>query len=264
MPHPHDYGRRGRVSDLQSIDSALAVLARAKQRFEAEGYEVQTTRIATSPVVASLSPAARDAALGGLQALDALVESHGALVSIGPVLVEDRLDEALAPWSAELARTTHRLNFSVTVASRERGVHAQAAASAARVMIALAGSTPRASATFASRRSARAGRHAVLPRRAHDGPASPPSARVSRAGAAGAGAQAAASATAWSRTLTTRSPVEHTAMAIAQAEGRSLGIDPSPAPGQNSIGAALEALMHRPSHSSTLEARAARPPRSGR
>ncbi len=55
-------------------------------------------------------------------------------------------------------------------------------------------------------------------------------------------------------------PVERTAAAFAQREGRTfLGIDPSPAPAKDrSIGAAIEALTHRPfGNASTLDACAA-------
>ena len=252
-------------TDLREVESALSVLARAKQRFEGEGYEVQTVRIATSPVVASLSPGARDATIGALRSLDKLVESHDALASIGPVMLEDRRDDALALWSAELVRTTRRINFSVSVVSTANGVHAQAAASAANVMVALSARTPGGLGNFrfAAAANVPAGTP-FFPVAYHDGPASLAIGLES----AGLVQEALAQATdAASATVLVRQrlddvllPIERTATAIAQEEGRSyLGIDPSPAPGQDrSIGAALEALTHLPFGSgSTLEACAA-------
>jgi uncharacterized protein (UPF0210 family) len=251
-------------TDLREVESALSVLARAKQRFEGEGYEVQTVRIATSPVVASLSPGARDATIGALRSLDELVEAHDAIASIGPVMLEDRRDDALAQWSAELVRTTRHINFSVSVVSTANGVHAQGAASAANVMVALS-RTPGGLGNFrfAAAANVPAGTP-FFPVGYHDGPASLAIGLESAGLVQEALAQAtdAASATALLRQRLddVLLPIERTATALAQEEGRSyLGIDPSPAPGQDrSIGAALEALTHLPFGSgSTLEACAA-------
>ena len=41
------------ASHLDRIESAIAVLKRGRKMFEAAGYEVQTTRIATNPFLAS-------------------------------------------------------------------------------------------------------------------------------------------------------------------------------------------------------------------
>ena len=41
-----------RLTELKPIEEAIGVLERAKKVFEAEGYEVQTIRVATPPLLA--------------------------------------------------------------------------------------------------------------------------------------------------------------------------------------------------------------------
>ena len=78
--------------DRASVERALEVLARARARFEHEGYEVETTRVTMTPVVAALDAEARRAALPAIADVDALIADRGAVCSLGPVLMSDRLD----------------------------------------------------------------------------------------------------------------------------------------------------------------------------
>src|SRR3712207_5190856 len=114
----------------------------ARQTFEDAGYEVQTVRVATQPLVAELDSADRRCALGDLQQLDAVVKAQNVNFSIGPVIADDRFDPDLPLWAADLVRSTANTSFSVTVASAARGVHAQSCVSAARVMDAIAQAVP--------------------------------------------------------------------------------------------------------------------------
>ena len=136
-----------RFSDTTAFSRAVAMVGRAKGAFEQAGYEVQTTRVALPPLAASIAGADRRAAIAPLRALDRIAADAGALVNIGPVLVEDREDPSLAPWVAELLQTTSSLMCSVTVAT-SRGAHARAAVTAAQVMAALARSTPTGADNF--------------------------------------------------------------------------------------------------------------------
>src|SRR5450432_1979611 len=120
--------------DREAVSRALEMLARAKKRFGAEGYEVQTTRITMPPVIAALDAKSRRAALAPIADIDAMVVAKGAVCALGPVLVSDRADDDLAPWSTEMVKATKNTSFSVTVASPTNGVHARAARVAAEVM----------------------------------------------------------------------------------------------------------------------------------
>jgi len=91
------------LADTRAVEAALATLKRAKQAVTDAGYEVQTVRIATQPLLEDAGPRARGAAMSALQALDRAVVAESALLSIGPVLAPDGDDapfkHSTAPWS---------------------------------------------------------------------------------------------------------------------------------------------------------------------
>jgi hypothetical protein len=155
-----------RLSDLRAVEEALAVLARARKRFEREGYEVQTTRITLPPRVATLNGAQRSAALNALRAIDQLCAGAGVMCGLGPVLMEDRPDDSIAPWAAELVRDTKATSFSAVIASPARGIHAHGVRLAAAVTRAVAESRPTGMGSFQFAAAANVPpRDAVLPRR---------------------------------------------------------------------------------------------------
>lgn len=250
--------------DLARVEAALGVLERARQRFMEEGYEVQTLRITTPAFLAHADARTRDAALAPLQALDALTTARGVRVSIGPVLTADRLDTELAPWVAELIRTTRNLNATVSVTSPDRGEAPAAATVAARVMADLARTTSGGigNLRFAAIANVRPGTP-FFPAGYHDGP------EALAVGMEAAGLVEAAARDGDAARVTERlrermnaafAPVERITSAVARREGRVyLGIDPSPAPGKDrSIGAGIEAITGVPFGSaSTLGACAA-------
>jgi uncharacterized protein len=253
------------AKELDRLEAAVALLERGKKMFEADGYEVETLRVATPPLVAELSGSARDAALADLQALDRVAQTRDVLVSIGPILLADRADPTLAAWAAELARTTTKISFSVVVAAPGSGTQPHAVKAAADAMVAIARSTPGGLGNFrfAAAANIPAGTP-FFPVAYHGGRDSVAVGleSASLAEAALGSAQDAHDATARLRARLDEAlaPVERTAAAFARREGQAyLGIDPSPAPAKDrSIGAAIEALTHKPFGSaSTLDACAA-------
>ena len=133
---------------LDALEKVIAALKRARERFVGEGYEVQTLRIALAPLIASMSPAARDDALKTLRQIDALLVEHGIILSLGPVAIGDHDDPALAEWASALVRETRTISFSVVIASAEQGVHHRAACTSARIMQSLARTLPGGLANF--------------------------------------------------------------------------------------------------------------------
>ncbi|MEP6995875.1 MAG: DUF711 family protein, partial [Acidobacteriota bacterium] len=253
------------AKELDRFEAAVTLLGRGKQAFEDDGYEVETLRVATPPLVADLTGAARDAALTDLQALDRLAETRDVLVAIGPILLADRADPTLAAWAAELARTTTKLSFSVTVAAPGSGTQPRAIEVAAAVMVAISRSTPGGLGNFRFAAAANVPPGTpFFPVAYHAGPDSLAvgleSASLVEAALGSARDAHDATARLRARLDEALAPVERTAAAFAQREGRTfLGIDPSPAPAKDrSIGAAIEALTHRPfGNASTLDACAA-------
>jgi uncharacterized protein (UPF0210 family) len=253
------------AKELDRLEAAITLLERGRKVFEADGYEVETLRVATPPLVAELNGSARDAALTDLEALDRVAQARDILVSIGPILLADRADPTLAAWAAELARTTKRLSFSVVVAAPGSGTQPYATKVAAEIMVAISRSTPGGLGNFRFAAAANIPPGTpFFPVAYHQGPDSVAIGleSASLVEAALGSAQDAHDATARLQAGMDEAlaPVERTAGAFARREGRAyLGIDPSPAPAKDrSIGAAIEALTHRPfGNASTLDACAA-------
>lgn len=248
--------------ELDRIEKALAFLERAKESFVEAGYEVQTIRVATNPIVASMNPQARDRALPRLQEIDQLVASRGAIFNIGPVLTTNAVDYIVVAWTRELIRTTRSISCSTVIATPEGGVQADVAAATAKIMVALCYALPYGLANFrfAAAANIPAGTP-FFPVAWHQGSES-----------FAVGMEAASVVEQAFRSLRTGTeptehlrtvldevfvPVEKLAQDIARREHRQyLGIDTSPAPAKDrSIAAAIEALTRAPfGASGTLEA----------
>src|ERR1051325_6619686 len=78
------------TADLVTVKSAIGFLQRAKKKFEDEGYEIQTLRIATQPLPEYLNGKSRSEALADLKKIDEVVSAKGVILSIGPVITDDR------------------------------------------------------------------------------------------------------------------------------------------------------------------------------
>src|SRR6267143_2261394 len=130
------------LADPRAVDAAVATLKRAKQAVTDAGYEVQTVRIATQPLLEDSGWRARARALTTLQALDRTMVAESVLLSIGPVLAADGDDTDFAGCAAELARTTQNVSFTVRVASPERGTSPRGVTAAGDAIAAIARATP--------------------------------------------------------------------------------------------------------------------------
>jgi uncharacterized protein (UPF0210 family) len=242
-------------TDHAPVDRALAFLARARQRFVDAGYEVQTVRVATQPLVAGLGARERAAALPALQALDRIVRVANARLAIGPVPGADAAADPIefAQWAAELIHTTRNLSCSVAVASPDGGVASGAAGAAAQAMLAIARVTAGGigNFNFAAAANVPAGTP-FFPVAYHAGPEafaigleSPP--LVAEACRAPHTLEEAKGRLASLFEARLGAIAELAAGLAEPARRRYLGIDASPAPGKDaSIGAAIEALTGLP------------------
>jgi len=253
------------TSDLAAIESSIAFLQRARKKFEAEGYEIQTLRIATQPLPEYLNGKSRGEALADLKKIDTLVSARNVLLSIGPVITDDRHDAEFPSWAAQLVKETKNINFSVAVASPERGVHSQSALTAAEAIVAISKVSPGGEGNFRFTAAANclAGTP-LFPVAYHRGPAAFSIGLETPGLLQEAFAQSKdideGKAKLKALLESELGPVEKLAQGIARSEHREyLGIDVSPAPSKDaSIGAAIEALTRVPFGSaSTLAACAA-------
>ena len=251
-----------RLSDRAPLEQALARLARAKRRFEAEGYQVQTTRVVLPPLVAGLDARRRRDALADIRGIDALCAGSQAICALGPVLTADRRDDDLASWAADLVRSTKTISFSAVIASPLDGIHERGIRVAAEMTRAVASALPTGmgSFQFAAAANVPAGTP-FFPVGWHSGPNAMAigleTPRLVRDAFTGARDREDARRRLTARFTSELREIERIASSVARAEGVVYGgIDSSPAPlGDDSIGGAIEALTGAPfGEAGTLQA----------
>lgn len=127
--------------DLKQAETAVTFLKQARKLYIAEGYEVQTLRLATQPLRQYLPDWSSESSLEAIKDLDRFAVEHGVVCSIGPVITADEYHPDLADWATELIKQTRNISFSCQVASARHGVHHQSIRSAAETIQALAQDT---------------------------------------------------------------------------------------------------------------------------
>lgn len=234
--------------DRATLRASIGLLGKARQQFEENGFEVQTTRIATQPAADYLAGLSGAEALAALCELDLTVAEEGVLLAVGPVNTGSA-PEDLAPWLAEVVAATGNLSASVEVASPERGVDLEASRTAAEAMALIAGRTGGGEGNFrfAAAANIRPGTP-FFPVAYHDGEEAF-SIGLESAGLVKLAFAEAADLNEGKQRLQALleaelAPVEALAHEIARREDvRYLGIDVSPAPGlDDSIAGPIELL----------------------
>jgi uncharacterized protein len=135
------------AGNLDPAKEAVAFLHQARSRFEAEGYEVQTMRLATQPLAQYLPDWTTMSAFEAIKALDQFAVDNKVGCSIGPVITDDQYHSEFAAWAAELAQETS-ISFSCQVASAAAGVHVKALRSAAEAVQAISRTSPGGEGNF--------------------------------------------------------------------------------------------------------------------
>jgi uncharacterized protein (UPF0210 family) len=238
--------------DYRAVDDAIDFLRRAKRRFQDQGYEVQTMRLASQPLSDYLPNWKSARGRAALARLDQTATEHRIVVSLGPVITADQHDSDFGPWAAELFNATTQTSCSVCVASPARGIHAQATRSAAEAVKAISEATPGGRGNFRFAATAFVPPHTpFFPAAYHEGPPAfaigLESPRLLEDVFRNSSPNAAISALVERLNAEFR-PLEELAESLAAAERWAYrGIDCSPAPGPDaSIGAAIESLSGRP------------------
>jgi len=115
---------------LQPVQEALPFLRRAKDTFEKAGYQVQTIRITTEPLVQYLR--SRYTNLTFFKSLDELAKKERFLFNIGPLTLKEPSDIGKVELLSQILSAT-RANASLVVAD-ENGVHWNAVRVAAQII----------------------------------------------------------------------------------------------------------------------------------
>jgi hypothetical protein len=126
----------------------VAFLHQARSKLEAEGFEVQTLRLATQPLQDYLPDWAAPTSLQAIKGLDQFAVDNQVNCSIGPVITDDQYHQGFAAWAAELVQQTNNTSFSCQVASAASGVHFNALRCAAEAMHVLSRATPGGEGNF--------------------------------------------------------------------------------------------------------------------
>ena len=256
--------RIDRMHYQAQVQDAVTFLHRARSAFQGAGYEVQTLRITTQPFAEYTQGLSHEQALAFLRGLDELAQKQGFIASIGPAMLSDSDDTALAGLLAEVLANSKNLSASIIIAGHD-GLHWKSIAAAARTIQYLAAHSPGGQANFNFAATAMLPAYgpffpgAYFTGEGHQFAIGLESANVVQAAfSAGQDFTSARSSLA-QKMAAAVSPIEKVATTLASASGWKYdGIDVSPAPlGTASIGAAVEILTGAPFGSSgTLTAAA--------
>ncbi|MGI9100808.1 MAG: DUF711 family protein [Terriglobales bacterium] len=249
--------RLDRANYEAQVRDTLVFLRRAKTAYEQAGYEVQTIRITTQPFPEIIRGLKHDEALSLLQSYDTLAQKENFDTSIGPAMLADSDDPAMAQLLAEALASTRILEGSVIIAG-EDGIHWKAIHSAAAVIKYLQEHSAHSQANFNFAATAMLPPLAPFyPGSYHTGAGHLFAIGLESANVVAEAFAASPTMAAGTQELTARlgrstSDVEQQARSIEKLTGWSyVGIDLSPAPLKSvSIGAAIENLTHAPFGSS--------------
>ncbi len=117
--------------DESKLRAAGEFLARAKTIYEASGYEVQTTRLATIPFVKLLNGKTNETLKLTEKISEFIQQIDVALIALGPALIEQPHSYAVIP---EAMAVSESVFFSGEMASKEKGVALAAIKACAQVI----------------------------------------------------------------------------------------------------------------------------------
>lgn len=129
------------------LQDAVAFLGRARAAYQGAGYEVQTLRITTQPFPEYSHALSHDQALAFFRSLDELAQKQEFIASIGPAMLSDSDDTALAGLLAEVLANSKNLSGSIVIAGQD-GLHWKSISAAARTIQYLAAHSPGGQSNF--------------------------------------------------------------------------------------------------------------------
>ncbi len=237
--------------DLATVQQAAAALGHAAAGFAEAGYDVQTLRLSTRPVLIDLAGWSASSVIEYAARLQEFLDEVGvSFCSLGPV---SPAGAEGADVMADLIIGNQAINCSVMVATVGSGLDVPAAAAAARTMVRLANETDEGFGNFNFAALACTGPGApFFPAAYHAGPANLTVALQGAsivAEALGPGVDLVEVAARVKEKLTehARPVVEVARRQAAELGADFAGIDLSPAPnGPDSIAAAMEQAGHGP------------------
>lgn len=129
------------LTDTVALKQAIQFLNNAKTEFTNKGYNVQTLRISTQPFYQYLNGKTYEEALTYLVAFDKLIAKAGMILSIGPVMQDEYPGHEIPEWAVKLINTTETINFSISIANKEKGIFGNGVHAAAVTLAEIAANT---------------------------------------------------------------------------------------------------------------------------
>lgn len=139
--------RMDRQNYQSQVSDALTMLRAAKEEFTRNGYEVETVRITTQPFPEIIKGLNTQQALDFFHEYDKLAQREGFAAAIGPAMITDKDDPAMADLLAQIIATTQSIDGFVAVAD-DAGIHWNAVRAAANVIKYLAEHTTHSEGNF--------------------------------------------------------------------------------------------------------------------
>ena len=138
------------LDDLEQFKNVLDFLAKAKSKFEADGYEVQTIRICTPNLfeIKGCESGLNTQNLTKIQALDELCQSYQAMCAIGDPFPTDTYQSKNISYILDLIQNTKSVSFHTNIASEENGIHENSVKLAADICHALSNNSEGGEANF--------------------------------------------------------------------------------------------------------------------
>lgn len=229
----------------------VTMLNAAKEKFESDGWTVQTVRIVTQPFPEYLQGLSRDKSLEFLREIDGIARKDGFVLGIGPAMRSDSDDPASMVLLGEFLAGAKSTNATALTAST-RGIHWKVIAASAKLVKFLEENSPNSEAAFSFTAVAMMPEYSPFyPAAYHTGPGRrfaiglESASVVARVFAASNGDVDNASANLKAQLSEVAQKVEKVALAVSKRSGWTyMGLDPTPAPlADVSIGAAFESLL---------------------
>ncbi|HET7840960.1 MAG TPA: DUF711 family protein [Terriglobia bacterium] len=131
----------------EEIAETLKMLRQGKMDFENGGYQVESIRMTTQPLLNNRSADYRQGALNCAKQLDTLAQRESFDANLGPALLKDSDDPAAAELLGEILSQTKNVEGSIIIADAE-GIHWKSIQAAARLIRYVARHSPHSQGTF--------------------------------------------------------------------------------------------------------------------
>jgi uncharacterized protein len=125
------------LRDTATLLNAISFLQEAKKVYVANGYIVQTLRIATNNFTNYAGDGPYEKTIPSLIIMDSIARRHHIIISIGQIIQGDAYPAGIDQWVVALIQNTANISFSVPISSHTQGIHKNSIKAAAAIIEAI-------------------------------------------------------------------------------------------------------------------------------